>query len=106
MIAQHQTEPAMRPSITTFTTKWAPQNIDQSDSSPPGAARPLAITSVGFIGTGPFVLRRTSAQRATPGHETRGLMRPRVSRPGIRRNKGRGVWRPRARVGHKELRGR
>ncbi len=98
MIAQHQTDAASRPSMTNLTTKCAPQNIDHSEISVETEPRPWVITSVGFIGKGPFVLRPGPIRAASPGAQrtrlpemamaTGSLRLSRLSHPGIRRNKG------------------
>ena len=47
MIAQHQIEEPIRPSMTTFTTRWALQKSPQREKS--CAAGRAAIVSAGFI---------------------------------------------------------
>jgi len=47
MIAQHHTEAASNPTITSLTTKWADQNIPRRETSMAGDANPEAAISAG-----------------------------------------------------------
>ena len=76
----------------------APEHRPERDLGRDRSPRPWVITSVGFIGKDPFVLRPGPIRAACPGAQlmclpekamaTGSLRLSRLSHPGIRRNKG------------------
>ena len=90
MIAQHQTEAASRPIITSFTTKEAPQNMAKTEPSAPEASGVAAISFMKAILANPcgarnFLRARTSAvqigQFCGPARRMRpGALRRQLSR--------------------------